>query len=65
MIFGHDGIHETDIKLHNGNTLMFQSHIAGDWNKNVWNQENYKQFKMSLEFLKKNYILDNKFIAEL
>jgi hypothetical protein len=65
MIFGHDGIHETDIKLHNGNTLMFQSHIAGDWNKNVWNEENYKQFKMSLEFLKKNYILDNKFLREI
>ncbi len=65
MLFGHDGIHETDIKLHNGNTLMFQSHIAGDWNKNVWNEENYKQFKLSLEFLKENHILENKFLMEL
>ena len=65
MLFGHDGIHETDIKLHNGNTLMFQSHIAGNWNKNVWNEENYKQFKLSLEFLKENHILENKFLMEL
>ena len=63
--YGHDGIHETDIKLHNGNCLMFQSHIAGDWNKNTWNKENYKQFKLSLDFLKKNYILNNIFIKEL
>jgi len=64
-IYGHDGIHETNIKLHNGNTLMFQSHIAGNWNKNVWNEVNYNQFKLSLEFLKDNHILMNKFIGEL
>lgn len=64
-LFGHDGIHETDIKLHNGNTLMFQSHIAGDWNKNVWNETNYNQFKLSLDYLKENYILSNKFLSEL
>lgn len=51
MIFGADGIHETDIKLHNGN-VMFQSHIAGDWNDNVWNESNYEQLKVSLEYLK-------------
>jgi len=64
-LFGHDGIHETDIKLHNNNTLMFQSHIAGDWNKNVWNKENYEQFKLSLDYLKENHILSNKFLSEL
>ena len=51
MIFGADGIHETDIKLHNGN-IMFQSHIAGDWNDNVWNKTNYEQLRLSLNYLK-------------
>lgn len=64
-IYGHDGIHETDIKLHNGNCIMFQSHIAGDWNKNVWDEENYEQFKLSLDYLKKNHILINKFMYEI
>ena len=49
-IFGHDGINETDIKLHNNN-VMFQSHIAGDWNDNVWNEENYNQIRLSLHHL--------------
>ena len=31
---------------------MFQSHIAGDWNDNCWNEINYKQMRMSLEYLK-------------
>lgn len=40
MFFGHDGINEENIKVHENN-IMFQSHIAGDWNKNIWNEENY------------------------
>jgi len=64
-LFGHDGIHETDINLHNGNTLMFQSHIAGDWNKNAWNRENYEQFKASLEFLHSNHTISSKFLMEI
>jgi hypothetical protein len=64
MIFGADGIHETDIQIHNGN-LMFQSHIAGDWNKNVWNEENYNQFRTSLAYIHSQYTILNKFIAEL
>ena len=50
-INGYDGIHETDISTHDGN-IMFSSHIAGDWNDNVWNEQNYKQLKVSLEYLK-------------
>jgi len=49
-IYGHDGINKTDIKLHNNN-VMFQSHIAGDWNDNVWNEENYNQIRLSLQHL--------------
>lgn len=52
--FGHDGIHETNIALHDGR-IMFQSHIAGDWNHNIWNETNYKQVRSSLEFLTQNY----------
>ena len=50
--FGHDGINETDIKIHNGDMVMFQSHIAGDWNDNVWNESNYNQMRLSLSYLK-------------
>ena len=32
--------------------VMFQSHIAGDWNDNVWNEFNYEQMRMSLSHLK-------------
>lgn len=64
MIFGADGIHETDVKLHDG-SLMFQSHIAGDWNQNVWNESNYEQFRESLKYIHSNYAVKNKFIKEL
>ena len=50
MIFGYDGIHETNISTHNEN-VMFSSHIAGDWNDNVWNQDNYEQLQTSLLYL--------------
>lgn len=53
-LFGHDGIHETDITLHL-DRIMFQSHIAGDWNHNVWNQTNYNQLRSSLQYLTQNY----------
>ena len=31
---------------------MFQSHIAGSWNDNVWNEMNYEQMRLSLGYLK-------------
>ncbi len=52
--FGHDGIHESNISLHDGN-VMFQSHIAGDWNDNVWDDDNYEQLRSSLSYLLKSY----------
>ena len=50
---GADGIHLDDfnLTLWNNDTIMFQSHIAGDWNDNVWNESNYNQMKLSLEHL--------------
>ena len=63
---GEDGIHKTDsINIWNDNTFMFQSHIAGDWNDNVWNEENYENFRNVLEYLRKSYILKYKTIGEL
>jgi len=52
-LFGHDGINETDIVVHNKDMIMFQSHIAGDWNDNVWNESNYEQMRVSLDHLSK------------
>ena len=64
MIFGADGIHETDITTHD-DRIMFQSHIAGDWNDNCWNKSNYDQIKMSLTYLLKSYDIEFKTINEL
>ena len=61
---GADGIHETeDISLY-GDTFMFQSHIQGDWNDNVWNEKNYEQMKLSLGYLKSQNV-EFKTIGEL
>jgi hypothetical protein len=35
---------------------MFQSHIAGDWNDNIWNEANYNQMRLSLKELSKHDI---------
>lgn len=51
MLFGHDGIHSEFISVHPPDRIMFQSHIAGDWNDNVWNQQNYEQLDASLSYL--------------
>ena len=44
---------------------MFQSHIAGDWNDNIWNENNYINLKNVLEYLQKSYKLKYKTIKEL
>ena len=63
---GCDGINETDnIGIFNDNTFMFQSHIAGDWNDNVWNEENYENFRNILEYLSKSYKLKYYTLGEL
>lgn len=71
--FGHDGINQTEIGIHNYDysdpsnpigMIMFQSHIAGDWNDNVWNQANYDQLRVSLEHLVKNNDCEFKTLKE-
>lgn len=49
--FGHDGIQQEHISIHNNDMIMFQSHIAGNHNLNVWNEQNFEQLRLSLEHL--------------
>ena len=65
-IKGEDGIHKTDsLNIWNGDTFMFQSHIAGKTNDNNWNLENYYNFKNVLEYLQKSYKLNYKILGDL
>ena len=65
MFFGCDGIHQIDsINLYR-DTFMFQSHIAGNWNDNVWNKENYNNFKNIIKYLKTKYTLSFKTMKEI
>lgn len=54
-LYGCDGIHSPEITIHNNDMLMFQSHIAGDWNDNRWNYPNYQQLQLSLRHLVDNF----------
>lgn len=62
--FGHDGIQQEHISIHNGNMVMYTSHIAGNWNHNVWNEQNYEQLRISLNHLFENYTITPKFLKE-
>ena len=63
--YGCDGIHETEnINLWD-NRFMFQSHIAGDWNDNCWNEKNYLNFREVLRYLSTEYDLSYKTLSEL
>jgi len=62
---GCDGINETeDISLY-GNTFMFQSHINGTHNDNVWNEENFLHFDKVVEYLLTEYELQFVTISEI
>jgi len=62
---GCDGIHETENLQLYGNTFMFQSHIQGDWNDKVWNEENYLHFDKVLNYLLSQYELQFQTISEI
>ena len=62
--FGHDGIQQENISVHNGDMIMFQSHIAGTWNHNVWNEANYEQLRLSLTHLVEQYNCEFKTLKE-
>jgi hypothetical protein len=44
---------------------MFQSHINGVHNKNVWSEENYLHFEKVLEYLLTQYELQYVTISEI
>ena len=44
---------------------MFQSHIAGDWNDNFWNEKNYLNFREVLRYLSTEYDLSYNTLSEL
>lgn len=62
--FGHDGIQQEHISIHNGDMIMFQSHIYGNHNHNVWNEQNYEQLRLSLTHLFENYTIEPKLLKE-
>lgn len=53
--YGHDGINISEIGVHNGDMIMYQSHINGTWNDNMWCDANYEQMRVSLRFLLEQY----------
>lgn len=62
--FGHDGIQQENIGIHNWDysdpenpigMVMFQSHICGNHNHNVWNEANFEQLCLSLDHLTNHY----------
>jgi|TARA_R100001163_G_C5049128_1_gene186089 peptidoglycan/xylan/chitin deacetylase (PgdA/CDA1 family) len=63
---GADGIHrdDCDINIWEGNTIMFQSHIAGPTNQNNWTKENYETFRNILLFLTENDEIEFKLLNE-
>lgn len=65
MLFGHIGIHESSISIQPNNTIMFQSHIAGEWNDNIWSEKNYNHFREVLKELKLMDKLEFKTLSEI
>lgn len=63
--YGCDGINEIDQISEWSGAFMFQSHIAGDWNDNLWNESNYENFRNILNFLSTDRQLRYKTISEL
>ena len=62
---GCDGINEPDSLSLYGNTFMFQSHINGTHNDNVWTDQNYIHFDHVLDYLLSQYELQFVTISEI
>tara|TARA_B100000131_G_scaffold315000_1_gene352715 strand:- start:979 stop:1656 length:678 start_codon:yes stop_codon:yes gene_type:complete len=63
--YGCDGINQSeDISIWDS-SFMFQSHIAGEWNDNMWNEENYLHFREVLKYLLSEHNIQFKTISEL
>lgn len=64
LFFGHDGIQQETIDIHNEDMIMYQSHIYGNHNHNVWNEHNYEQLRLSLTHLFEQYSIQPKLLKE-
>ena len=65
FFIGCDGINEPNSLSLYGNTFMFQSHINGVHNDNVWTEENYLHFEQVLDYLLSQYELQFATISEI
>ena len=65
FFIGCDGINEPNSLSLYGNTFMFQSHINGTHNDNVWTEENYLHFEQVLDYLLSQYELQFATISEI
>ena len=65
FFIGCDGINEPNSLSLYGNTFMFQSHINGVHNDNVWTEENYLHFEQVLDYLLSQYELQFVTISEI
>jgi len=64
-VFGHDDIQSSELLLHDDNTIMYQSHIFGAWNKNTWTPDNFEILEASLTHLHKQTIINFTTVSEL
>ena len=62
---GCDGINEPDSLSLYGKTFMFQSHINGTHNDNVWKEENYLHFERVIQYLLTEYELQFVTISDI
>lgn len=63
-IYGADPIHQT-LAHRYPDGLFFQSHIAGEWNDNNWDLDNYHMMQQRLRELQKRFTVEFKTIWEL
>jgi hypothetical protein len=62
---GESSIHNTESIIVVDDTIYFQSHIWGEYNKNNWTEDNYENFRHILLYLKDNFELNFKLFNEL
>jgi hypothetical protein len=63
---GENPIHNASTLSIDGNNLYFQSHIAGKYNQNNWDEQNYQYFRSVLNaLLDQGHILNYKTFSDL
>ena len=65
FFYGEDSINETTTLREWDGAVHFQSHIAGHYNQNNWNSENYETFRVILNHLTNNEVVKFKTFSEL